>query len=192
VVSIKARELQVCNTFKSIPLTIRNSSLPAHTAYLLAGSNMGNPLVMLQQAADAIVSNGLGEIVARSSIYKTAAWGKQDQADFLNQALQLTTFLDPENLLSGLLKIELEMGRQRLQKNDPRTIDLDIIFFDAVVLNTEHLSIPHPLMHLRRFVLQPLYEIAPNFVHPVLKKTVTLLLETCPDLLHVDKFNVVL
>ena len=160
-----------------------------HAVYLLTGSNMGNPQVMLQQAADAIVQNGLGEINAASALYKTAAWGKTDQPDFLNQALQLKTALLPEALLLALLAIEIQMGRQRFQKNDPRIIDLDIIFYDDLVMKTDRLIIPHPLMHLRRFVLEPMNEIAARFLHPVLKKTVAALLKICPDTLHVNKFS---
>jgi len=159
-----------------------------HSVYLLTGSNMGSPQLMLQQAADAIVQNGLGEILAVSSLYQTDAWGKNDQPDFLNQALQLKTLLTPEALLTGLLAIEIAMGRQRFQKNDPRIIDLDIIFYDDLVMETDRLTIPHPLMHLRRFVLEPLNEIAPYLIHPVLKKTMAGLLEICPDTLHVNKF----
>ena len=149
---------------------------------------MGNPQEMLQQAADAIVQNELGEIFAVSPLYRTDAWGKKDQPDFLNQALQLKTLLTPEALLTGLLAIEIAMGRQRFQKNDPRIIDLDIIFYDNLVLETDRLTIPHPLMHLRRFVLEPLNELGPHVVHPVLKKTVAVLLKICPDTLHVNKF----
>ena len=144
---------------------------------------------MLQQAANIIVRSGLGEITAASSLYQTAAWGKQDQPDFLNQALVLRTALLPEDLLQNLLNIEVQMGRQRFQKNDPRIIDLDIIFYDDLVMQTDRLTIPHPLMHLRRFVLEPLNEIAANLVHPVLKKTIATLLEICPDPLHVNKFS---
>lgn len=169
------------------PFTIDHS--PMHSVYLLTGSNMGNPAAMLQQAVDAMVKQGLGEVMAASSLYQTAAWGKNDQPDFLNQALQLETALLPEALLTGLLAIEIQMGRQRFQKNDPRIIDLDIIFYDELVVKTDNLSIPHPLMHLRRFVLEPLNEIAPHFIHPVLKKTVSALLKKCPDLLPVKKFS---
>ena len=147
---------------------------------------------MLQPAAGAMVQQGLGEIVVASSLYQTAAWGKNDQPDFLNQALQLKTTLLPEALLTGLLAIEIQMGRRRFQKNDPRIIDLDIIFYDDLVMKGDSLTIPHPLMHLRRFVLEPLNEIAPHFVHPVLKESVATLLKDCPDTLPVKKFSVVL
>ncbi len=153
---------------------------------------MGNPAAMLQQAADAMVKQGLGEIMTASSLYQTAAWGKTDQPDFLNQALHLKTTLPPEVLLTELLAIEIQMGRRRFQKNDPRIIDLDIIFYDDLVMKSERLTIPHPLMHLRRFVLEPLNEIAPHFVHPIMKKTVAALLKDCPDPLAVKKFSAVL
>ena len=150
---------------------------------------MGNPPAMLQQAADAMAQQGLGEIMAASGLYQTAAWGKTDQADFLNQALHINTISTPEALLTGLLDIEIQMGRRRFQKNDPRIIDLDIIFYDDLIVKTERLTIPHPLMQLRRFVLVPLYEIAPALIHPVFKKPVSQLLEDCSDPLHVKKFS---
>lgn len=135
------------------------------------------------------ISDSCGPLLQVSSIYQTAAWGKTDQPDFLNQALQLQTTLEPEALLSTLLGIEKDMGRERLERYGPRIIDIDIIFYDDQIIDTESLTLPHPQLEKRRFVLAPLAEIAGNFCHPLLNKTVNELLEICPDTSPVDKKN---
>lgn len=157
-------------------------------AYLLIGGNLGNMSENLRSARERI-SDSCGPLLQVSSIYKTAAWGKTDQPDFLNQALQLQTTLEPEALLCTLLGIEKDMGRERLERYGPRIIDIDIIFFDDRIIDTESLTLPHPQLEKRRFVLAPLAEIAGNFCHPLLNKTVNELLEICPDTSPVDKKN---
>lgn len=157
-------------------------------AFLLIGGNQGNVSDNLGRAIQRI-SQTCGEIVARSSIYQTAPWGKTDQPDFLNQALQIRTTLDPIDLLQQLLQIERDMGRERLEKYGPRIIDIDIIFYDQRILDLKDLTLPHPQMANRRFVLAPLAEIAPDFNHPVLERSISSLLELCPDSSHVDKKN---
>ncbi len=157
-------------------------------AYLLTGSNMGEPQQMLQQAATAIEEKGVGKIVVASSIFQTEAWGRHDQPDFLNQVIQIETSLPAAQLLQQLLAIEAEMGRHRTRKNDPRIIDIDILFYDDAVINEPELIVPHPLLQNRRFVLVPLQEIAPTLLHPVLHKTISQLLDECADPLHVYKF----
>ena len=147
---------------------------------------MGERRSYLQQAAN-LIGEKAGAIISTSSIYETAAWGKQDQPSFLNQVIVIETVLPPANLLTTLLAIEKELGRQRFEKMGPRTIDIDILFYDDLILNTELLIIPHPQLEKRRFVLTPLVEIAENIQHPVFKKSMKALLEICPDDLPVNK-----
>ncbi|MES2776555.1 MAG: 2-amino-4-hydroxy-6-hydroxymethyldihydropteridine diphosphokinase [Bacteroidota bacterium] len=159
-----------------------------NSAYILTGGNMGNSLENLSRAATAIAKN-CGSIIAQSSIYRTAAWGNQEQPDFLNQVLLINTLLEPLVLLKKLLDIEHLMGRVRDKQNDPRTIDLDILCYNDLVLDSTVLTLPHPRLHLRRFVLVPLNEIAPDLEHPVLHKSIKQLLQQCPDTLNVKKFS---
>lgn len=155
-------------------------------AYLLTGGNIGDRLVHLQVAKTAIEKD-CGIITNASDIYETEAWGGIDQLPFLNQALKLQTHLSATELLYCLLKIEQHMGRERIIKYGPRIIDIDILFFNMDIIDTEELKVPHPQMQHRRFVLQCLNDIAPHFIHPVLKKTVAQLLAECTDKLNVHK-----
>lgn len=159
-----------------------------NTAYLLTGGNMGNREENLAQAREAIQEH-CGKIKAASSLYETAAWGKTDQPSFLNQALYIETKLTPRQLLKQLLKIEEEIGRKRKEKYGPRIIDIDILFFNDEIYDSPSLKIPHPEIQNRRFVLAPLAEIAPEFVHPVLKKSITELLSITGDQLGVSLFH---
>ena len=156
-------------------------------AYLLTGGNLGERKQNLRQARQQI-SLSCGKLVAESSIYETAAWGKRDQPRFLNQALKLETTLLPELLLKELLHIEDQIGRVRKEKFGPRLIDIDILFYEggeSVIMDSPHLKLPHPEVQNRRFALTPLNEIAPTLVHPVLEKNISQLLEQCPDDLEV-------
>jgi len=152
-------------------------------AHLSLGSNVGD---REQQLRDAIARlENVGRVVAVSSFYETEPVEFTDQAWFLNCVVALETTATAEKLMSALLEIERQMGRQRVQKKGPRTIDLDILLFrdpltDDAVIDSPALTIPHPAMHRRRFVLQPLAEIAPEARHPVLKKTIRDLLEDLP------------
>jgi 2-amino-4-hydroxy-6-hydroxymethyldihydropteridine diphosphokinase len=128
-----------------------------------------------------------GRVTSISSLYETAAWGNTNQPAFYNQAICVETTLEPENLLARLLTIEIEMGRVREEKYGPRTIDLDILMVNDIVLDSPTLTIPHPQLHNRRFALLPLIEIAPTLLHPVLDKTMHELLLNCPDTLDVQK-----
>ncbi len=157
-----------------------------NTAYLLIGGNLGDRAAYLQMAVKKIAET-CGAINGTSSLYETAAWGNTDQPPFYNQAVIVTTPLPPQALMDQLLAIELEMGRVRDQKYGPRTIDLDILMIDELVLNTEKLTIPHPQMHNRRFALLPLVEVAPTLNHPLLDQSIEDLLEICPDSLDVQK-----
>lgn len=140
---------------------------------------------MLQQAQKLLQQHG--SIVQQSSIYKTAAWGNTQQDSFYNQALVLETPLSANNLLTAILKCEEEMGRKRQIKWEPRVIDIDIIFFNNHVIETETLTVPHPHMQDRNFVLAPLNEIMPNFIHPQLNKSIAQLYQSCSDALNVEK-----
>lgn len=143
-------------------------------AYLSLGSNLGNREQNLQQAIRR--ASALGRVVAVSSFYETEPVEYTDQPCFLNCVIALETTAEPAQLMSECLRIEQEMGRQRLVKKGPRSIDIDILLFGNAVVNTPDLTIPHPEMIRRRFVLEPLAEIAPELLHPVSHKTVTLLL----------------
>jgi len=159
-----------------------------NTVYLLTGGNMGDRLHHLTAAATTIALD-CGKIVAQSAVYKTSAWGNEEQPDFLNQVLCINTTVTPFKLLRSLLSIEKKMGRTRDKQNDPRTIDLDILFYNDLVITGPSLQVPHPRLHLRRFVLVPLCEIAPGLIHPVFQKSVQQLLNECPDELDVKKFS---
>jgi 2-amino-4-hydroxy-6-hydroxymethyldihydropteridine diphosphokinase len=154
--------------------------------YLLTGSNIGNSQAHLQLAVDKI-SIAVGLITKQSTIYKTEPWGNKDQQDFLNQVLEVTTTLKPAEVLSTILDIEHQMGRNRIHKWEPRIIDIDLLFYGDEIINTPQLIVPHPLLHERMFTLLPLSEIAQDFVHPVLKKTIGELLIECTDTSLVDR-----
>jgi 2-amino-4-hydroxy-6-hydroxymethyldihydropteridine diphosphokinase len=155
-------------------------------AYLITGGNMGRREEQLAFAAK-LIEERCGAIIDRSSLYETAAWGKTDQDNFLNQALVVETMLSPRDLLNEILYIENLMGRDRAGKYGPRIIDIDIIFFNHNVINEPGLVIPHPEMARRRFVLEPLNQVIPAYIHPVLYKTVDELLTECNDQLPVKK-----
>lgn len=154
--------------------------------YLLLGSNLGNPVKYLKDAEKSIIAT-VGQVAKKSHIYKTAAWGKTDQPDFYNRILIIETMLDAGSVLKYVLEIETNMGRMRNIKYEARTIDIDILFFNKEIINTSHLKVPHPLIQERRFVLVPLNELSPSFVHPSLKKTVSELLDICEDELNVER-----
>lgn len=156
--------------------------------FLLLGTNDGNRMANLNSAKDEI-KKSVGLVVEESAIYQTAAWGKTDQPDFYNQVLLLQTTISPEALLLHLQQIEKKLGRERKEKWGARIIDIDILYFGKTVLNTPDLLIPHPAIALRRFTLVPLVEIAPHFVHPVLKKTNLVLLQECVDVLAVKRVD---
>lgn len=161
-----------------------------NSVYLLTGGNVGNRQQYLQESAR-LIEAACGKIINHSSVYETAAWGKTDQCAFLNQALELLTSLTASELMKQLLRIEETCGRKRTEKYGPRTIDIDILLFNYAVVQSSFLTIPHPQMANRRFVLEPLNEIAPAYLHPVLKKTITQLLADCTDPLPVKKFSAV-
>jgi 2-amino-4-hydroxy-6-hydroxymethyldihydropteridine diphosphokinase len=146
--------------------------------YLSLGSNIGDRKNNLREAIRRL--GAVGRVTSISSFYETEPVEVTDQAWFLNCAVSLETSITPEQLMTGLLRMEEEMGRRRLQKKGPRTIDFDILLFGGSVMSTAQLTIPHPAMQERRFVLEPMAEIAPQVRHPVLKKTMRELCEALP------------
>lgn len=147
-----------------------------HTAYIGIGSNLESPEENCLKALEHLQAHSKLTLVVRSSLYQSEPFGITDQNWFVNCAVQLTTALSPEGLLQECLSIEQMMGRTRIEKWGPRTIDLDILFYDDLVLKQKGLEIPHPGIAERSFVLAPMCEIAPKFTHPKLKKPIQTLL----------------
>jgi 2-amino-4-hydroxy-6-hydroxymethyldihydropteridine diphosphokinase len=148
-------------------------------AYISAGSNLGDRRANLELA---VASLGKGGTVTKvSSFFETEPVGYRDQSWFLNRAIEMEAHIEPVDLLALCQKIEASCGRARTFLNAPRTLDLDILLYGNVVLNEEGLIIPHPRLTERKFVLEPLAQIAPEMIHPVLKKSIRFLLGICPD-----------
>ena len=137
-----------------------------HTVFIGLGSNLEDPVQQLRQAYADLDDLPDTRVIARSSLYRSAPVGYTDQPDFVNAVAKLGTSLSPRTLLHALLEIERRHGRIRTHRNAPRTLDLDVLLYDDVRLHEEGLTIPHPQMHLRAFVLQPLLEIAPDCAIP--------------------------
>lgn len=154
--------------------------------YLLLGSNQGERLENIQEARR-LINGRIGRMVRSSSVYLTAAWGEIDQPNFYNQVVQVDSELLPMELLKVINEIELLLGRLRAQKWGPRLIDIDILYYKDLKLETEVLTIPHPHIQNRRFALEPMAEIAPDFIHPILQQTQSELLRNCHDKLAVTR-----
>ena len=151
-----------------------------NTVYLLTGGNLGDRTTNLH-AAEQHLYEHCGAVLKKSSLYETAAWGNTDQPAFLNQVIRAETTLAPEEVLRIILDIEHELGRVRYERWGARVIDIDLLYYNALVLDSARLTLPHPRLQDRLFNLIPLAEIAPGFVHPSLKKTSLELLESCTD-----------
>ncbi|MDT8443781.1 MAG: 2-amino-4-hydroxy-6-hydroxymethyldihydropteridine diphosphokinase [Desulfuromonadales bacterium] len=143
------------------------------TAYLGLGSNLGNRLAFLRCGRDTLANQPGIELIRTSSVYETeAVGGPPDNPTFLNAVMQIRTSLEPDQLLAACLTAESEFGRSRPAKWAPRTLDIDILFYADQIVCTEHLTIPHPRLQERPFVLIPLLDIAPDLKHPLLEKTI--------------------
>lgn len=149
-------------------------------AILHTGTNLGDRLQQLL-TANRHIEKRLGKLLDQSAIYQTKPWGIADQPDFLNQALIIETALDPFDLLDEIQAIEKDMGRVREVKWGARCIDIDILFYNDLILNTERLTIPHPFLHYRNFVLVPLLDIASQHIHPIFKMNIARLYEFSKD-----------
>lgn len=161
--------------------------LDTENVYLLLGSNLGDRNALINEAIEQIEQR-VGFVFKRSSLYETAAWGNQDQPAFLNIAVGVKTALAPLNVLQEVLGIESALGRVRHEKWGARLIDIDIIFYGSKIVDMgAQLQIPHPQMQYRKFVLEPLVEIASTCVHPLLKLNVSEILERLSDNLSVSK-----
>ncbi|MBY0477580.1 MAG: 2-amino-4-hydroxy-6-hydroxymethyldihydropteridine diphosphokinase [Chitinophagaceae bacterium] len=160
--------------------------MPVHKAFILLGSNQGQRKRFLQKAT-LLIAEQCGSIVKTSSVYETAAWGNTKQSPFLNQAIIVQTTLSPDALMQQLLKIETALGRIRTMKYGPRTIDLDILFYDELIYHSTVVTLPHPAIQDRKFVLIPLAELLSGKIHPVYKKSIAVLLRECADTLDVKK-----
>lgn len=149
--------------------------------YLGLGTNLGNREEYLCKAI-AMIGEKIGEVVSCSSVYETEPWGFQSENEFLNAVIKVRTGLKPSGLLGRILMIEALLGRLREEKGySSRFIDIDILLYGGEIITKKNLQIPHPRIQDRKFVLVPLCEIAPEMVHPVLKKTFAALLEECRD-----------
>ena len=153
---------------------------------LLLGSNMGDSQACLKTAI-LHIEKRLSPITMASSVYKTAAWGKTNQADFYNQVIAITCNQTASEVLTIILDIEKIMGRERTEKWAERVIDIDILFYGNDIIESPNLKVPHPYLHVRRFTLVPLCEILPQFVHPLFNKTIDTLLDNCSDAGKVEK-----
>lgn len=159
-----------------------------NVAYLCLGGNLDNREANMAEAVVRI--NGLiGNVMETSSLYETQAWGGAEQPNYLNQVVKVKTDLSAEELLFQCLEIEKAMGRNRKVKWENRVIDIDILFFNNEVLETPTLKVPHPLMQERRFVLQPLADVAAEVMHPVLHKSVLQMLADCKDNSEIIRLN---
>ncbi len=156
-------------------------------AFILLGSNLGDREAIFESAID-MIEERCGSVVMMSSLYESEPWGFETENLFLNQAIGVETSLEPHDLLKELLQIEAELGRVRLENHvgyESRPIDLDVIYYDDLVIADEELIVPHPRLHQRRFVLTPLCDIAPDFIHPLFKESNRELLARCEDRLRV-------
>ena len=161
-----------------------------HSVLLAFGSNLGNKKSNIEKALILLAADSSVQITHQSSFYETAPWGKTKQPSFINSAAVLETSLEPDALLDLIKHIEIIGGRQKRERWFEREIDIDILLYDELIYKTGDLTIPHPEMHKRNFVLVPAAEIAASFYHPVLKKSISELLDKSRDTLEVKKSSV--
>ena len=155
--------------------------------YILLGGNLGDKQKVFSEAR-ALLSEQVGKITAYSAVYETEPWGFESADYFLNQVMEISTALSAEEVLHQTQQIELQLGRTRkVTQYDSRIIDIDILFYGDQVIESDNLTVPHPRIQERKFVLVPLNEIAPELMHPVFHKNIRQLLEECPDPLKVER-----
>lgn len=157
--------------------------MASESVFVLLGSNLGDRELLVNQACK-MMEERCGEIVAKSRLYESEPWGFKSEHWFLNQVVKMETSLSPDALMLELLAIEKELGRDRTTPHEgyvSRPIDLDILYFGNKIIETQLVTAPHPRLHQRRFTLLPLCDVAPDFVHPTLKKTNLQLLDECQD-----------
>ncbi|MEE2700282.1 MAG: 2-amino-4-hydroxy-6-hydroxymethyldihydropteridine diphosphokinase [Bacteroidota bacterium] len=160
-----------------------------NTIFLQLGSNMGEREVYLQNAIT-LIAEGIGIIQKKSKVYESVPWGVENQNNYLNQVLQIKSEFSAEDVLEKVLQIEDEIGRIRNEKWGERIIDIDILFFNDLIIEKEGICIPHIHLHSRKFVLLPLNEIVPDFMHPKYNKTISELLSECKDIESVEEYAI--
>lgn len=166
--------------------------MASESVFILSGSNLGNRESLVNHAYR-MIGERCGKIVSVSRLYESEPWGFKAEHWFLNQVMEIVTLLPPDELMLSLLAIETELGRDRSVAHDgyvSRPMDLDILYYGDNIIDTEFVTAPHPRLHQRRFTLLPLCDIAPDFVHPTLKKSNRQLLDECQDTGVVRIFNV--
>jgi len=166
-------------------------NLLMNSAVLSLGTNIGNRLSNLSEARILLLKNLPCSILKTSSVYETAPWGNVNQDSFYNQVIEIETALTADKLMENILQVENNMGRRRVKKWEPRIIDIDILFFNRDIIDRENLRIPHQHLHERRFILEPLNEILPGFIHPVLNLDMEHLLADLKDDSAVEKLKTV-
>ncbi len=157
--------------------------MASESVFVLFGSNLGDRQLLVNQACK-IVEERCGKINAQSCFYETEPWGFKSEHWFLNKVVEITTSLSPDVMMRTLLEIESELGRDRVGRHEgyvSRPMDIDILYYGSQIIDTQLIKVPHPRLHQRRFTLMPLCDIAPDFVHPILKKTNRQLLDECTD-----------
>jgi len=155
--------------------------------YLLIGGNLGDRYKLIGSAIQSIAKK-IGKIVNESAIYETTPWGFESEQDFLNQVVHISTNLTPKDVLNKCLEIEKELGRNReSEQYSSRTMDIDILFYNDEIIHEQELIIPHERLYKRRFTLEPLVEIAPDLIHPVIKKSISDISKECKDNSEVKK-----
>lgn len=156
-------------------------------SYIGVGSNLNEPTKNIERAKELLLSNTGINFIKSSSLYETSPWGLEDQPNFVNAAWQIETELTPTELFIILKKIESSLGRKRCIRYGPRIIDLDILFYDNLIYQDLNLTIPHPKLQERSFVLFPLCELSPDLIHPLFNKSVSFLKDQLKDLLNIRK-----
>jgi len=150
--------------------------------FILLGSNLGDKFVLINKAINLLVLEA-GELITASDIFFSAPWGYDSTNHFYNAVIQMETNLNPDELLQKCIEIEQKLGRKEKEKPEyeDRIIDIDILFYGQQIIHLPDLTIPHPRMHLRKFTLLPLRQIAPDFIHPIFQKSISQLLNECED-----------